>query len=404
MGRRVGALLVVFTFLTACAHGDAGAIVEVELDRSLSRAEIDAELPALFEAVQPPAARYDVDIHYLDFETMDLDGSAVSTRAQLFVPLLEEAERVPLYLFAPGSTGLTHGCRMSREHLINVDWGRYRVHGLAHAAQGSIVVMPDYMHSDVIGGIEPYFISIAEARVVLDAVRAARLFLVGSDYHAQPASGVFLAGYSQGGHAVFSAADLRDEYAPDVEIAGIIGYGPSTNVENLFREWTVAAPMVIYAYSRFYGEGQFDPARMLADRWLDSLSHDVMTQCIGGIQGFYPLEPGPLFRPEFTEVLLDGRLADEYPDIAELMEENNAGLSGHGIPVLILAGSDDIVVFPKSQTEFVTALCELGSPVRYRIYEGARHDTRQIGFDEAVDWMRARLDDEPPPSDCEQYR
>lgn len=404
MGRRVGALLVTFTFLIACAHGDAGAIVEVELDRSLSAAEIDAELPVLFEGVEPPPARYDVDIHYLDFETTDLDGGVASTRAQLFVPRLEAAEEVPLYLFAPGSTGLTHGCRASREHLINVDWGRYRIHGLAHAAQGSIVVLPDYMHSDVIGGIEPYFISSAEARVVLDAVRAARVFLDGSDYHARPASGAFLAGYSQGGHAVFAAADLREEYAPDIEIAGIIGYGPSTSVENLFREWTVAAPMVIYAYSRFYGEDRFDPARMLADRWLDSLSHDVMTQCIGGIQRFYPPEPGPLYRPEFTEALLGGRLADEYPDIAELMAENNAGLSGHGIPVLILAGTDDIVVFPESQTEFVTALCDLGSPVRYRIYEGARHDTRQIGFSEAVDWMRALLDGESPPSDCEQYR
>ena len=395
---------MVFTLLSACAHGNTGVNVEAELDRSFSAAEIDAELPVLFADVQPAPARYGVDVYFIDFDTTDFDGASVSTRAQVFVPRLEGAEDVPLYVFAPGSTGLTYGCRPSREHLINVDWGRYRIHGLAHAAQGSIAVVVDYMHSDVIGGIEPYFVADAEGRVVLDAIRAARSFLDGSDYHAQPASGAFLAGYSQGGHAAFAAADLREEYAPDVEIAGIIGYGPSTNVENLFREWTVAAPLVIYAYSRHYGEDRFDPARMLADQWLDSLSHDVMTQCIGGIQRYYPTEPGPLYRPEFTEALLGGRLADEYPDIAQIMEENNVGLSGHGIPALILAGTDDVVVIPESQTAFVTALCEQGSAVRYRIFDGVRHDTRQIGFGEAVEWMRARLDGGAPPSDCERYR
>jgi len=399
--------ILLFPFLVTAASGlfaAPGNVIQLQFDAALNPSEIDSELPVLFESITPPEARYGVDIYFVDYETTALDGSATSTRAQLFVPRLSERADVPLYVFAPGSTGLVDACRPSREHVIGVDWGRYRIHALAHAGQGSVVVMPDYMNFRVAGAIQPYFISRAEAPVLLDAIRSARAVLANSDYLAQPAVGAFLAGYSQGGHAIFAAADLQVEYAPEVEIAGIIGYGPSTNVENLFREWTVAAPLVTYAYATFYGEDRFDPSEILQDRWLDDLAHDATTQCIGAIQRYYPLEPEPLYRRDFVDALLGGSLDEEFPRIAELMELNNAGLSGHEFPVLILAGTDDIVVFPESQTAFVSALCERGSDVRYRVYDGARHDTRQIGFSEAVEWMHARLADEPVPTTCERYR
>jgi hypothetical protein len=39
----------------------------------------------------------------------------------------------------------------------------------------------------------------------------------------------------------------------------------------------------------------------------------------------------------------------------------------------------------------VTKLRETGSDVRYLIYDGVRHDTRQIGFHEVQAWMFERL-------------
>ncbi|MFW5688810.1 MAG: lipase family protein [Spirochaetota bacterium] len=387
---RYGIVLLVLLGVASIASGSPGEIIETRFDRSYSRAQVDDLLPVLFEDVASPDASYGVDAFLVDFETTSLDGTRTPATMQLFVPQLSGPETVPVYLFAPGSTGLVNACRPSREHVIGVDWGRYRIHGLAHAARGTIVAIPDYMNFSVEDEIQPYFISEAEARVVLDAARAVRDFAATSAANAAPSDGVVLAGYSQGGHAVFAAADARATYAPDVEIAGIVGYGPSTNIENLFREWTVAAPLVTYAYATFYGEEQFDPSLILADRWLESLAHDATSQCIGAIQRYYPTEPGPLYRPAFADALENGSLDEEYPEISRLMEANNAGLSGHGIPVLILAGTDDIVVYPESQTEFVNALRERGSDVRYRVFDGVRHDTRQIGFEQAVSWTRDR--------------
>lgn len=401
--QRLVRLLVPFLSLLSLTAGAAsaepGRIISVQKDREFTPRGISSRLPALFEGLPAPTPRYLVDVFLLDFETTGLDGAATPTRIQLFVPRVPEPRDVPLYVFAPGSTGLVDACRPSREHIIGVDWGLYRTHALAHAGHGSIVAVADYMRFHERGEIQPYFVSIAEARVLLDAVRAVRQFMSDSDYYAQPYEGAFLAGYSQGGHAAFSAADFQSEYAPDVEIAGVIGYGPSTNVENLFREWTVAAPLVIHSYATVYGKDLFDPELILQDRWLQNLARDVTTQCIGAIQQYYPTELEPLYRAEFADALLGGTLALEYPDIARLMSVNDAGLSGHGVPALILSGTDDIVVYPDSMREFVAALCREGSAVRHIVYE-ARHDTRQIGFQDAADWMWSRVAGERAPSSC----
>ncbi|MFP4549625.1 MAG: lipase family protein [Spirochaetales bacterium] len=376
----------------------AGRIIEASFDQTYDTATVAELLPVQWEDLAPPEARYAVEVYIVDFGTTDLDGDDTPTRMQLLIPKLADAEttseasEVPFYLLAPGSTGLVDSCRPSREHVIGVDWGRYQTHALAHASQGTIVAIPDYMNSMVEGEIQPYFIAEAEANVVLDTDRAVRAFFASeeaAELSARPTDGTILVGYSQGGHAIFAAADRAQAYAPEVQIAGILGYGPSTNVENLFREWTVAAPLVTYSYATVYGEDAFDPSLILADRWLTDLAHDATSQCIGAIQRFYPTEPEPLYREAFLDALLDGRLAEEYPEIHRIMAQNDAGLSGHGFPVLILAGTNDVVVYPESQDAFVAALREEGSAVEYVVYENARHDTRQVGFVKAQEWIRA---------------
>jgi acetyl esterase/lipase len=210
---------------------------------------------------------------------------------------------------------------------------------------------------------------------------------------------VFVSGFSQGGHAIFAAADLERAYAPEVRLSGIIGYGPTTDLEALFREFPVAAPMAIYTYSRLYGTDRFDPKLMLQERWASSLANDVTRQCVGGMQQYYPWAARELFTPAFADALFAGELAGKYPEIHRILKENSAGLSRHRVPSLILQGTDDIVVRPASQEKFVRQLCKAGSAVRYVVYQG-RHDTRQVGYWEALEWMRALADGKAPPSDC----
>jgi acetyl esterase/lipase len=403
---RTGLLTFIALLSAAALFGKPGEVLAVSLVETLAPSGIDELMPELYTDVAAPQARYTVDCYLMRLESTYLDGKPTPVTVQVFVPRYPDREKRILYVFAPGSTGLRDACRPSREHIAGIHWGLYRTHVLSHVGQGAIGVLPDYMGfgDPDPSHLQPYMSAVAEGRVMLDAIRAVQEFL--SQKYPQNISGtaVFVAGFSQGGHAAFAAADLRARYAPRVRIDGIIGYGPSTDVEALFREFPEVAPMAIYTYSKIYGRDRFDPDLILAPKWAATLEKDVTRQCVGGMQSYYPATARALFRAEFADSLLNGTLREEYPEIEKIMRENSPGLSGHRIPALILQGSDDIVVMVKSQEAFVRALCRTACPVKYSLYKGRRHDTRQIGFQEARAWMERRARGESPETSCGSFQ
>jgi pimeloyl-ACP methyl ester carboxylesterase len=381
--------------LWTTAAAQPGTVLELTPTGTLSTADIDR-----IAASGVPAARFAVDGYLVRFESTNLNGTPTTVTAQLFVPRFEGEAVRPIYAFGPGSTGLGDACAPSREHQIGVYWGNYRGHTLARAGQGFIGVMPDYIGFGVPEQYQPYFSRVAEGRVMLDAIRATRNALGQLETNVR-AAGAFVSGYSQGGHAAFAAADLEAEYAPDAELLGVLGYGPSTDLFALFREFTVVAPLVVFVYSRVYGVERFNPADILQDQWRANLNADVTSRCIGGVQSYYPMSAQAMFQPAFYEALMNGTTAEAFPSIHDIMRENSSGLTGHGLPALIQQGSDDPVVSVPSQTEFVRQLCANGSRVAFPNYIGVRHDTRVVGFVEALEWMEAVAQGETPPSDCD---
>lgn len=109
-----------------------------------------------------------------------------------------------------------------------------------------------------------------------------------------------------------------------------------------------------------------------------------------------------MYEPEFREVLYDGRLADVYPDFAEKLAENTAGLGESvDIPVLLVQGTADTVITPPSQRDFRDELCALGHSVTWLEYEAATHaDTRWRGYRDVLAWMADVVRGGSPRSDC----
>ena len=365
----------------AAAPGDLLAVTE---EGVLRPADVDAAVQLLFRHVTPPTARFPVAAYVVRFKSQYHDGDLAPVTAQVFVP--EGTPLDTLYLFLPGTTGLIDRCRVSSEHLAAINWGRYRSHVLAFASQGLIAMLPDYPGFGDPQRLQSYFHSETEAHMVLNAIRGVG-HLLHTRHSAPPPHRVFLGGYSQGGHAMFAAADARASLAPDVEIAGMVGYGPTRDVATLLREFTVTAPMLIYTYAQIYGTDRFDPTVILKQQWQATLAYDVTHNCIGTMQSYYSWSAADMFSAEFLQALRHDD-ATAYPSIASLMRANSPGLSGHGVPVLILQGTDDIVIAKASQDRFVKQLRAAGSSVRYVVFAGGRHDTRQVGFQQALAWMQ----------------
>jgi pimeloyl-ACP methyl ester carboxylesterase len=352
-----------------------------------------------------PSGPYPVDMYRITFETVDEFNQVVETQADLYLPYVEAEVTFPILGHAAGTTGIANECSPLNELATGRSWGSYHAHSLAYAAHGYIIVFPNWLHFDDPQRIHHYFVSDVQAQTMLDAIRAAYRFWdldqeLGTQ--ARPAQTAFMMGYSSGGHAVFSAKDYAQAYAPELPIQGVIGFGPVTDPGLLLQEDPIFGPYLVYAYRDFYGEEIIDPAAVYLPNWVSEFEDDVLSLCVDEIFSYYSHSARRMYLPEFRQVLYDGRLADVYPQFAERLAENTAGLGGHtDIPVLIFQGTADTVITPPSQRRFVDQLCALGNSVTWVEYRAVSHaGTRWTAFDDALAWMDTIVQGNTPRSDC----
>ena len=377
-----------------------GSLVEVTALGVVEPDEIRRLAAPLFAPAAVPPLELAVETYGLRYLTTGLDGAPTEVFAQLFVPVYATPEARPLYVFGSGTTGIADKCAPSREAEYPHPLGHYRAYMLAYASRGFVGIFPNYLGFDDPERTQAYFNALAEGRVMLDAVRAAYAFFEQYPATASLSGAVFTAGYSQGGHAAFAAADLRPTYAPELPLTGIIGYGATTNVARLLREGPYYAPYIVQSYSTTYGEA-FDPAAVLNARWLPTLQNDVGTRCVDEVQTYYPFDSKLVYAPEFAAALYGDTLTASFPNVARILEENRTGLSGHKLPALIVQGEDDVIVRNPTQTLFVSELCAAQSSVLYLSFPAVRHRyTRQIGFEPSLAWMESLARGEAAPSVC----
>ena len=378
-----------------------GSLLEVLTINTKTPQEIMQLGPPLFEGFGVPDAHYSVDAYRVRYLSTDFDGTPAEITAQLFVPRVDEPSATPLYVFGSGTTGIADVCAPSLEQPEVRRWGHYRTNMLAYAAKGFIVIFPDYLGFHDSERPQRYFSKEAEAHTMLDAVRATYNFFDEFDKVIRPSDQVFTAGYSQGGHAALAAADLRERYAPEVPLTGVIAYGTTNDVTTLLREGPYYAPYIFYNYADMYGTDEINPSAYLQGHWAATLTTDVNRLCVDQFQTYYPFNGAELYRADFHAALYGDRLAAEFPELYRRLEENRSGLSGHGVPTLIIQGNQDIIVTTPSQTRYVQQLCESGSTVEYHTLDGVRHrHTRPAGFSATVAFMNRLVNGEAPLSDC----
>ena len=230
-----------------------------------------------------PSGPYPVELYRIAFETVDELGQIVETHADLYIPYVETAEAFPVLGHAAGTTGVGNGCAPLDERATGRSWGSYHAHSLAYAAQGYIVVFPNWLHFEDPQRIHPYFVAELQGQTLLDAIRATYRFWERDqalDTQAEPAQTAFMMGYSSGGHAIFAAKDRAQAYAPELPIKGVIGFGPVTNPGLLLQEDPLFGPYLVYAYRDFYGPDIIDPAAVYLPEWVVDFEDDVLSTCV----------------------------------------------------------------------------------------------------------------------------
>jgi len=360
-----------------------GSVLTSESRGTVALADVTPQIGKLYSRSGMPAPKYAVERHRLTVRSTDERGQAVTVRALLYVPVLRAGVSAPLYVMGPGTTGLADACAPTREDAARDNWGNYEAHMLSYAAQGFAGILPDWANFDDPSQVQPYFVAASEGRIMLDAARAARTFL-----GARLSEGTYLAGFSQGGHAAFSAADLVASYAPELRIRGVIGYAPAMDVMTLFRERPALGPYLAQSYAAYYG---VDPAKIIAPRWLGKLDREAGGMCVTDVYNHYPNDARAIYRPEFEAALKSGSVASLDPHLARLLRRNAPGFNpaGRSIPALVVTGLTDPIVTGDAQLTFMRKSCAFGRAVVQRGYADANHfQARQFGFRDTLTWMR----------------
>jgi hypothetical protein len=144
----------------------------------------------------------------------------------------------PLIAYAPGIQGQGDQCAPSRMfnqgiHFssgLDIMFNYEELFVATMVARGFAVVVTDY---EGLGtpGVHTYVNRVAEGQSLADAARAA-MRLPGTSL--DPHGPVAFWGYSQGGGAAASAAELAPSYAPDLDVVGAYAGAPPADLAELF--------------------------------------------------------------------------------------------------------------------------------------------------------------------------
>jgi pimeloyl-ACP methyl ester carboxylesterase len=152
------------------------------------------------------------------FTTTDRLDRTIAVTGTVLTPTRPRTKRDDrgLVVFAVGTQGMGTQCAPSRQMAAGREYESVFITGLL--ARGFNVVVPDYQGLGL-GGVHTYMSRAAQGHVVLDALRAAQELGNPDIPLAGPTA---IAGYSQGGGAAASAAELWHEYAPELDMKGAV--------------------------------------------------------------------------------------------------------------------------------------------------------------------------------------
>lgn len=299
------------------------------------------------------------------YRTSDLRGESVTATATLVVPdgAAPAGGRTTL-AWAHPTTGTARECAPS----LGFD-PFTGIEGLRELLdRGYAVVATDYVGMGT-AGPNSYLVGATAGRSVLDSVRAAT-----GIPEAAASEDVVLWGHSQGGQAVLFAAELAEDYAPELRIRAVAAAAPAADLTALLDahlddvSGATIGSYAFQAYAGVYEDRGADLAAVLtpeAQRIVPRVNELCLLANLDEIHSIAKPAVGRFFSARPSEV----------EPWATLLAENSAGGVAFEAPLFVAQGSHDRLVLPEDTRAFVERQRGLGMDVVYHEVEVADHAT-----------------------------
>lgn len=276
----------------------------------------------------------------------------------------------PLVAVAPGTMGQGDQCAasMGLEHPITLndetvsvgyeDLSIYRL-----LASGVAVVVTDYAGLGATDRLHTYVDRLDGGHALLDAVRAARALAGTSVTSASP---VGLFGYSQGGGASASAAELQPSYAPDITLAGTYAGAPPANLTEVIKGIDGSALAGALGWS-LNGFLQSDPdLQGFADAHINAAGkaalNDLSTMCVGDAILGYAFKKSTSWTTDGHSV---SDLVASTPALQATLADQRIGNLKPASPVRLVTGVQDDIVPHAQARQLAVDWCRKGADITY---------------------------------------
>jgi pimeloyl-ACP methyl ester carboxylesterase len=314
----------------------------------------------------------------VEYVSQTINGSPTTVTGWIAIP--EVQGTMPILAWAHGTAGLGDECAPS------VAGGRTPFHFTHELEAGWAVVATDY---EGLGGpgLHPYLVSESEARSIFGIARAAREL----DGRVRP--DLLMWGFSQGGHAVLSAAALAADLAPEFTIVATVAVAPAINLDG----WVPAAlgtsqqGYIAAIVAGFAAAYDLDVTDVLTPRAVELLD-EVKTSCSDpSIYAISSLSSSGAFVVEPTQI----------EPWATLLAENSPERQLLAGPTLLVVGDRDRLWDASQLPEVVAGMCAVGSTVATAVYLGEdRLSTNGAARGEIHRFLADRLMGIPFDADC----
>ena len=349
------------------------------------------------------------------YKSTDSNGNPVAVTGAYIDPSAEwtgDGPR-PLVALAPGTMGQGDQCAASKalENPLSVTDGSISVgyENLAiyrFLAKGAAVVVTDYVGLGTTDRLHSYVNRLDGGHAVLDAVRAARV-LPGASVTAQSPVGLY--GYSQGGGATGSAAELQPTYAEDVNLAGAYVGAPTADLIEILKAVDGSTLVAAIGWS-INGFQQYEPQlKPILDKYTNEAGKqallDLSTGCVGdGIFGY----AGAASSTWTTNGESVPEIVASEPAVQRMLDGQRLGGHTPAAPVRVATGTEDDLV-PHAQARRLAAdWCGKGATVDYAPVTAPDVGEKLVNHflpliidqENAINWVTDRLAGQPVTSDC----
>ncbi len=340
------------------------------------------------------------------YTSSDGDDNDVAIYGRIYKPAgVEPGKKLPIFAFAPGTTGIDDHCAASLEVPSKSNWANYDSLLAAYASQGYIVVTTDYEGMRDNTRMHHYMVGELEGKALLDGVRS--LKQLDTTKNLIDSNKVALAGYSQGGHAAYWADQISSSYAPEMKIAGVVGFGPVSSVQETWGDITKGAninwfgPFVLLSYSDYYKK-DYKIQSILLDRWATNLKTDVAKNCIDTVINYWGRKSDKVYQATFLEAIKNNNLVGAgFASLASDLDKNNLKGIKTASAKLINQGLQDNVILPRQSEAFRSRLCGNGNQsVVYRTYSATHYNTMVNSFNDTFDWLNQTFAGNKPAGNC----